>query len=256
MNSTHPPLHELNPTGRFSDRVRDYVRFRPSYPPEAIDELLGGLGDPAALRAADVGAGTGIFSRLLADRGVQVIAIEPNAAMRGAAGPHPRVDYREGTAERTGLPDAGVDLVVAAQAFHWFRPREALAEFRRILRPAGRLGLLWNLRDESDAFTAGYTAAIREVTGVEPAEMRPFDAGLISAGGLFRPARRFESRFAQRLDETAVLGRAASASYVPKSGPGWEQLAARLRELTNRHAAADGLVTMRYVTRLYTARPA
>src|SRR4051812_29902068 len=137
-----PRLFQMNPTERFSDRARDYVRFRPSYPSEAIDEVLRGL--PAGIVCADVGAGTGISARLVADRGVKVIAVEPNAAMRGAATPHELVEWRAGTAEATGLGTAAVDLVVCAQAFHWFDPARALEEFHRILRPGGRVALMWN----------------------------------------------------------------------------------------------------------------
>lgn len=247
------PLHDLNPTGRFSDRAKDYARYRPSYPPEAISALLDGLGDPGRLTAVDVGAGTGISARLLADRGPSVIALEPNESMRRAAEPHPRVRHLDGTAEATGLPDRSADLLLAAQAFHWFRQRPALAEFRRVLRPAARLGLMWNLRDEDHPFTAGYTEIIRDKTGSEPAEMRPFDPEVITADGHFHHLRLAEFIFEQRLDEPALLGRAASASYVPKAGPGWEAIAAALRELAARHAGPDGLATMRYVTRVYTA---
>src|SRR5690606_36647496 len=109
------------------------------YPPALIDAILGGLDAP--IRAADVGAGTGISARALAQRGVEVVAVEPNAAMRAAAAPHPRVTWREGTADDTGLPDGAVDLVLVAQAFHWFDPPGALREFHRILRPGGRLAI-------------------------------------------------------------------------------------------------------------------
>ena len=81
--------YELNPTSRFSDRADDYVKYRPGYPPAAIDAILNGLGPPASLVAADVGAGTGISARALADRGVRVLAVEPNAVMANAAVPHP-----------------------------------------------------------------------------------------------------------------------------------------------------------------------
>ncbi|MGH2570868.1 MAG: class I SAM-dependent methyltransferase, partial [bacterium] len=138
-SASDPPLHDLDPRGRFTDRAADYVRYRPDYPAAAIDHVLNGLGDPSRLTAADVGAGTGISSRLLAERGTRAVAIEPNAAMRAAAEPHPRVEWRDGTAEDTRLAAASMDLVLCAQAFHWFRQEEAVAEFARVLRPRGRL---------------------------------------------------------------------------------------------------------------------
>src|SRR5688500_14656893 len=113
-------LDALRPTERFSGRAESYVRFRPSYPAAAIDAVLAGLGDPARLVAADVGAGTGISARLLADRGGRVDAVEPNTAMRAAAAPHAGVRWHGGRAQATGLPDASVDLVLCAQAYHWF----------------------------------------------------------------------------------------------------------------------------------------
>src|SRR5262245_49009958 len=94
---------DLDPTGRFTQRADDYAVYRPTYPAAAIDAILDGLGAPARLVAADVGAGTGIASRLLAERGVRVLAVEPNAAMRAVAAAHPRVEAHVGTAEATGL---------------------------------------------------------------------------------------------------------------------------------------------------------
>lgn len=246
-------LHDQDPTGRFSDRAADYVRHRPSYPGAAIDAVLDGLGDPAALVAADVGAGTGISARQLADRGARVIAVEPNAAMRAVADPHPRVEWRDGTAEATSLPEASVALVLCAQAFHWFRQREAVAEFHRVLRPRGRLVVMWNARDRDDPFTAGFIAAIHAVNGEHEAERREIEPGAIEGAGLFTPPARRTFPHAQRLDRDGVLGRAASASYVPKSGAGWERLAEMLVALHARFAGAEGAVTMRYVTRVYVA---
>src|SRR5439155_4436241 len=180
-------LHRMNPTLRFTDRAGDYVRYRPDYPAKAIDAVLGGLGDPALLVAADLGAGTGISARLLAERGVRVFAVEPNAAMRGEAAPHERVTWRDATAEATGLATESLDLLLCAQAFHWFRQRDALVEFHRVLRPRGRLALVWNSRDRSDRLTLGYVEAIHAVNGEDPAERRPFDPELVSAEGLFTP---------------------------------------------------------------------
>src|SRR5689334_8771077 len=98
-----------HPTCRFFDRAGDYARYRPGYPGAAIDAVLEGL--PKACTVADVAAGTGILSRLVAARGARVLAVEPNAAMRAAAAPHPGVVWSDGTAEATGLPDGSVDLV-------------------------------------------------------------------------------------------------------------------------------------------------
>jgi SAM-dependent methyltransferase len=251
--SADPPLHELEPTRRFSDRAADYVRYRPTYPAAAFDRLLLGLGDPARLVAADVGAGTGISTRILADRGVRVIAIEPNREMRAAAGEDPRAEWRDGTAEATGLAAQSVDLVLCAQAFHWFRQLEAIAEFHRVLRPRARLALMWNSRDRDDPLTRGYIEAIHEVNGEDPVERAPLDFGVIHAGGLFTPPELLTFPHQQTLDGPGLIGRATSASYVPKEGAGFATLARRLNELFERHRDSTGQVRMKYVTKLYLA---
>ncbi|MFM9995986.1 MAG: class I SAM-dependent methyltransferase [Phycisphaerales bacterium] len=252
------PLSDLNPTGRFSDRAADYVKHRPSYPREAIDAILDGLGEPPWLLAVDVGAGTGISARLLAERGVRVIAVEPNAAMREAGRADRRlgepkypVDWRDGTAEATGLAAGSVDLVLCAQAFHWFRPDESLREFHRILRPTGRLALMWNQRSRTDPFTAGYRQALLDV-GAEPtAERMEFDPAVVARAGLFGPPRLVELPTSQRLDLDGLIGRAMSASYVPRTGPQADRLVAMLRELHARHADADGFVMLVMATQIY-----
>lgn len=243
-------LYEMNPTGRFSDRASDYVKYRPSYPAAAIDAILSGLDTPT-LHAADVGAGTGISSRLLADRGVRVIAIEPNAAMRSAADRHPLVDWRDGTAEKTGLEDGSIGLVLCAQMFHWVRQEEALIEFARVLRPRGRIAIMWNERDRTDSFMTGYRDAIRQVGDEHPAEMREFDPGVIDRSGLYGPVRLTDVPSSQRLDEVGLIGRAMSASYVPKEGEKRDKLVLRLRTLFTEHREADGMVTMRYRARVW-----
>ena len=245
------PLHEMDPGGRFADRAADYVRYRPSYPEAAIDSILAGRADPQALVAADVGAGTGISARLLAERGARVLAVEPNAAMRAAAAEHERMEWYPGTGESTGLPSGRVDLVLCAQAFHWFRQREAVAEFHRILRPRGRLALLWNNRDARDGLTREYIEAIREVNGEHPAERREFDPGVIDRDGWFRTPRLATFEHWQTLDRAGLIGRAESASYVPKEGPASERLRERLAGLFERYRDEHGHVEMRYVTSVY-----
>lgn len=250
------PLHAMDPVGRFTNRARDYAHYRPDYPREAFAAMIAGLGAPHVLLAADVGAGTGIASRQLAASGPRVIAIEPNAAMRAAAAHHARVSWQQGSAEATGLPDASVDLVLAAQAFHWFRQPEALAEFQRVLRFQGRLALLWNNRDHADPLTRGYIEAIHAVGGEHPAEQRAFDPDVIHGVGRFTPARVLTFPHAQRLDLEGLIGRASSASYVPREGDRLAELRERLRAVFERHRGPDGAVAMRYVTHLYLAERA
>ena len=246
-------VSQTNSVNRFDDRVSDYVRCRPSYPASAIDHILAGLGPPAGLIAADVGAGTGISARLLGDRGVRVVAVEPGAAMRGAAAPHPQVDWIAGLAEATGLGPQAVDLVLSAQSFHWFRPAEALTECARILRPGGRLAIMWNRPSTSDALTAGYGRAIVDVGGDVGAARMPFDADDVSRSGVFTPAVRTTFPNAQHLDLDGLIGRANSASYVPKSPAVSARLRSLLTDLHDRYADRDGLVTMRYETEVFLA---
>jgi SAM-dependent methyltransferase len=236
---------------RFSDRADDYVRYRPSYPAEAIAAILDGLGPPSGLEAADVGAGTGISARLLADRGVHVSAIEPGDAMRRAAAPHPGVEWMAGTADATTLASQSMDLVLCAQSFHWFHPPSALAEFARVLKDRGRLELMWNRRSKVDPFTAGYREAIFAVGGESGPEQMVFDPGVLEASGVFAVPRRVGFPNLQRLDLDGLIGRARSASYVPKTGTEGDRLLELLRGLHRQYADSDGFVTIVYETELF-----
>lgn len=144
-----PPNSPLR-AGDFSTLADDYARYRPGYAPAIVTRIASLVGKPfPEIEAADVGAGTGIWSRQLASVTNQVIAVEPNAAMRRrgqetSAGL--RVDFREGRGEATGLATCSVDLVTMASSFHWVDFENGLAEFARILRPNGRFVALWNPR--------------------------------------------------------------------------------------------------------------
>ena len=170
----------LSSVTRFTDRASDYVKYRPTYPAAAIDAILDGLGSPAEIVAADVGAGTGISARLLGDRGVRVMAVEPGDAMRAAAAPHANVTWTIGTAEATDLAPESLDLVLCAQSFHWFRATDALAEFARILRPRRRLAIMWNRRSKTDPLTAGTVEVIVDVGGDMGVESMAFDPAVDS----------------------------------------------------------------------------
>ncbi len=230
-------------TERFADRAADYVTGRPSYPAAAVDALFDGLGDPNDVFAADVGAGTGISSRLLADRGAQVLAVEPNAAMREAAEPHPRVEWIAGTAEWTGLGEASIDLVTAFQAFHWFDQAKALREMVRILRPAGRAAVIYNERDENDPFTAAYGDRVRAYQTDETERRRADGLEAFAAFEGWHTKRRVEVPNEHPLDLAGVLARARSTSYLPKTGPQADALHDALRALVAQHAR-DGRVVM------------
>jgi SAM-dependent methyltransferase len=251
------PVPSLDSTGRFSDRVADYVRFRPTYPRALVEWLREDHGVTPSWMVADVGAGTGISARLFLEAGHEVIAVEPNAAMRTAAvealGGSPRFRAVDAPAEATTLPGASVDLVVAAQAFHWFQPEAVRREWARILRP-GRLALVvWNSRRTGGTpFLDGYEQLLREhSTDYAAVAERYADEATMRRwfGAGFREARSFENQ--QVLDLDGLRGRLLSSSYAPRPGhPGHEPMLEALGRLFER-TAVDGHVIVEYETRGY-----
>ena len=144
----------------FGSQAAAYERGRPSYPPEAIDWLLG----PAPRDVLDLGAGTGKLTARLVERGLQVVAVDPIPEMLDVLhATLPATQALLGSAEQIPLPDACVDAVLVAQAWHWFEPERAVAEVARVLRPGGRLGLLWNVRDER----LGWVKEFGRIVGLE-----------------------------------------------------------------------------------------
>ncbi len=254
MSDLDQPMHSMRPTERFQDRGEAYVKARPSYPAAAIDAVLEGLGPLNALSAADVGAGTGISSHLLADRNVEVFAIEPNEGMRAQAAPHARITWLSGTSEQTGLDDAWVGLVMCAQSFHWFQAERSLREFHRILKDGGRLAVLWNDRDNRDSLTCRYTQIVIEASNGHPAATRMVSEAPLLASRLFEDVHRLDFEMAHSLTRDGLIARAKSASYVPNEGPELERVVTELGKAFDAHADADGRVHMRYITRVYLAR--
>lgn len=278
MTQTNPsatPLNAINPLRRFSERAEDYAKYRPSYPAAAIDAMLQELGDARSpLFAADIGAGTGIASRQLALRGVRVLAIEPDPAMRQAAVLHPLVEFREGTAEATNLADACVDLVTCFQCFHWFDPMQSINEFRRILKPSGRLVLVWNRLDASDEFTASYMRLVGRASFPNPLtrfwakvlNIAPSPSNIIKYRYWlpwrllnylpnFVNLRRHRFAFKHELELSGLIGLAMSLSVVPNSGPKQQQLTAQLKQLYERSRTPSGVVSLSYRTTMYLAEP-
>jgi SAM-dependent methyltransferase len=233
----------MDPTTRFTSRAEDYAAHRPAYGDDVIEFVLEGLGPSP--RVADLGAGTGISSRLLAAHGARAIAVEPNAAMRERAQPMPGVTFVDGTAESTTLPASSVDAATAFQAFHWFRVPEAIAEICRIVRPSGQAALVLNERDESDAFTATFGDIVRRYA-LEDTERRRLES-MDAFERLPGLAERRQFPNGQALDRDGLLGRTRSASYLPRDGPRAAALEHELGELFTRYATA-GRVRLALVT--------
>lgn len=248
-----------NPTGRFSNRVANYVRYRPRYPAGVIDLLR----DEAGLRphhaVADAGSGTGFSAELFLRFGCTVYGVEPNEAMRAAGEEHlaawPRFHSVAGTAEATTLPAASVEWVAAGQAFHWFDLARARVECARILKPGGQVALLWNTRREDaspfmrdyEALLAAHSAEYREVyhTNITPEQI----VAWYGAPPIYRTLPNPQS-----LVWEALLGRTLSSSYMPAEGtPAAAAVERDLRALFERYAIG-GEVGYDYTTEVYFGR--
>jgi SAM-dependent methyltransferase len=244
-----------DPTARFSDRVADYVKYRPSYPPEAIDAILARAKPSEGARVADVGSGTGISAKLLLERGCEVIAIEPNAEMRAAAEHHqppfPKFRSVDGTAENTGIEGASVELALAAQAFHWFKKDEARVELQRILALPKWCAIMWNERVMTTEFLRAYEAALH-THGIDYAEVNHTNVDRDTLARFF--GGDFETLAfdnAQSFDREGLIGRALSSSYVPTRGhPKHDGMMRALEEIFATHAR-DGHVEFRYITTVH-----
>ncbi|RUL78207.1 class I SAM-dependent methyltransferase [Dyella choica] len=250
-------MQDLNSTQRFSDRVADYVRYRPTYPQALIDWLRKAHGVTADWRVADIGAGTGISSKLFLDAGHTVIAVEPNAAMRNAAtqwlGSHANFLAVDGRADATSLDDASVDLVSVAQAFHWFDPERSRHEFHRIVRPGGLVAIYWNSRRLTGTpFLEGYESLLQTYgTDYTSVAERYADEQRMHAwfGAGWRGAASFDH--CQLLDFDALRGRLMSSSYAPQAGhPKHEPMIEALRKLFDA-CAIDGRISVDYDTQVY-----
>jgi SAM-dependent methyltransferase len=253
-------MTDLRSTERFSDRVAEYVRYRPDYPVAMLEWLQGTFGVTPAWLVADVGAGTGISSKLFLDGGYRVIAVEPNAPMREAAeswlGDNPRFTAIDGRATATGLDSASVDLVTVAQAFHWFDKEATREEFRRILGPKGLVAIIWNSRRlVGTPFLEGYEALLKhygtdytsvaERYGDEPSMRAWFGDGYLAMG-------RFDH--GQLLDYDGLAGRLLSSSYAPREGhPQHEPMMRALRDLFDR-CAVSGRISFDYDTVIYVGK--
>ncbi len=247
------------PTARFSDRVENYVRYRPGYPPEVLDLLRAECGLRPNHVVADIASGTGLFTRLLLENGNSVYAVEPNAEMRemGATllAAYDTLVSVAGTAEETTLASGSVDFVTAAQAAHWFDLRRARNEFVRILKPGGWCVLIWNERlTESTPFLREYEQLLLTY-GTDYKEIRHERTTAI-IHQFFAPAPCQECIFStrQQFDYEGTAGRLLSSSYAPLEGhPSYAPMMSELERIFRAHAAG-GTIEFEYKTRVYYGR--
>ncbi|MEO6822054.1 MAG: class I SAM-dependent methyltransferase [Candidatus Nanopelagicales bacterium] len=248
----------------FGAEAGAYARFRPTYPIEAIRWLLTAE-TVQVTKVLDVGAGTGALTTVLVAEGLDVTAVEPDAGMRDElAGALPSVSVLAGSAESVPLPSSCVDAVLVGQAWHWFEPGAAVAEFARVLVPGGILGLLWNLRDDSVPWVAALSGLIggedtiraaREEDNVAAALRAPKSLG--SAGAAVVGMRFTEPErevFGHQVSHTidSLVGLVSTFSYVRLS-PRRDEVLAAVRDLATTHPDLAGHNTFElpYVTAAY-----
>ncbi len=241
---------------RFSSRVANYVKYRPGYPRGVIGHLEKNCGLTHESVIADIGCGTGISSQLFLENCNSVIGVEPNAAMRAAAveflADFPDFRLIDGTSENTKLADGSVDIVVAAQAFHWFDADKTRAEFHRILKPGGYIVLIWNERQlTTTPFLIEYEGfLLKYADDYSNVRHENIDANRLE--DFFRaPFQSATFPNFQIFDFDGLKGRMLSASYMPdESNSVFEAMIEELRMLFAKHAE-NGRIKVLYDTNLY-----
>jgi SAM-dependent methyltransferase len=204
----------LDSRERFSGLAGLYERHRPSYPAALLDWIVASAGLAPGDPVADVGCGTGISTRLFAERGFDVVGIDPNQAMLAEARASGPGRYLPGEAAATGLPARSMALVSVAQAFHWFDIPATLREFRRVLRPQGWCAVYWNVR-ASSPFLDEYDRLLREHSSEYAVLDKPANTlTALMARPELRDVREGEFAYSQTFDRDGLFGRAYSSSYV------------------------------------------
>ena len=237
----------------FENAADDYEQHRPSYPPLAIDWLVQALRIGPDSMVLDLAAGTGKLTRLLVPYAGHLVAVEPAEAMRRQLETSvPGVQAVEGTAESIPLATDSIDAAVVGQAFHWFDGATATAEIGRVLRPEARLGLIWNIRDESTEAQARLARLLRRYRGPSPTYRNSGWASAFDDSPVFGPLRTTEVPSVHRLDRRGIIGLVMSISYMPGLPPSdRDTAAAEAGAIFDDFADDDGLVSLSYNTRVY-----
>jgi len=245
----------LDATKRFSNRVQNYLKYRPTYPAAIIPLLESECGLTPESVIADIGSGTGLLTELFLKKGNQVFGIEPNSEMRAAGesllAKYPNFSSVPATAEATTLSDHSVDFVVAGQAFHWFNREMAREEFRRILKATGWVVLVWNgFRVESSPLTAAYQELVLRY-GTDYQEVRRELVGRELESFYAPGCKTAHFQFQQIFDYVGLEGRLLSSSFAPEPHhPNYEAMLHDLRKIFDANEK-NGQVVFDYETELY-----
>ncbi|MBY9021191.1 MAG: class I SAM-dependent methyltransferase [Candidatus Lokiarchaeota archaeon] len=240
-----------DPKKRFSSRVENYIKFRPSYPLKIIEFLKEKKILTKDSVVADIGSGTGILSKIFLDNGNQVYGIEPNKDMREAAEKillgYPNFTSLEGSAESTGLEDNIIDLITAGQAFHWFDVDEAKREFKRVLKPNYNVVIIWNNRGKGGSeFNSSYENFMLKY-GTDYKEVMKKEENV----DRFYTYQKESFYNFQELDFNSFKGRILSASYIPlPDNPIFPRMIVELEDLFNKHQK-NGFIRIEYDTEVY-----
>lgn len=249
-----PPLLHIDPARRYDGIAQLYAHYRPGYPHEAAVFLASRLRLSERSVVADIGSGTGLFSRCLLDAGLRVAGVEPNDEMRQEAeerfAGHPRFSSRRGRAEATGLPDGCVGLVTAAQSFHWFDKINFRQECRRILRPEGAVAVVWNRRDTETELSRALEALCKSWCP----EFDSLESGITRSqtaySSFFRGGAYIRHTFRNDLvwDWPDFVGCTMSSSFAPRMGtPTYKPFQTALRKLFDQYSR-DGEVLIKNET--------
>jgi SAM-dependent methyltransferase len=245
-------LHEAAARG-FEAVSEEYERARPDYPAEAVDRLIQELEINRGARVLDLGAGTGKLTRMLVPTGARLVAVEPVDAMRRTlVRVVPQVAVIAGTAEDLPFRDEAFDAVVAGQSFHWFEGRPAVEEIRRVLKPSGRLALLWNVRDESEEWVARLTEIIDRYESGAPRERTGEWRRAFSGSSAFGTLHQLRFGHHQRLDRAGLLDRVASMSFIAILPPERRrEVLHEVGKLADEKLDSQGRLILPYRTDLY-----
>jgi SAM-dependent methyltransferase len=249
-------IHEAAARG-FEAAVERYERGRPGYPDDAVSYLVRELRIAQDRDVLELGAGTGKFTELIALSGANVTALEPVPAMREALERNcPTVTVLDGTAEDIPLADASADAVVVAQAFHWFDGDRALPEIHRVLRSEGRLGMIWNARDEATDWSERLTGIFDRLAGDGPRYERRGSRWreAFELADLFGPLHHQVAYHVHEVTRDGFLDRVLSVSYVASAPEAErERVIAEVRDLldTDPELAGREIIIMPYRTDVY-----